>query len=120
MDFRARMEDAIRVGFNNYVNFEGRAARWQFWHWVLFGIAVGIVAAILDSIVGTTNVIGGLASLVLLLPGLGYSARRMHDIGKSGWWVLVALIPFVGWIYFIYLAAQPGVMETNAWGAAPA
>ena len=120
MDFRARLEDAVRTGFNNYANFEGRAARWQYWHWVIFAVAVGVVAGILDTIIGTGNVLGFLSFLALLLPGLGYGVRRMHDIGKSGWWIAVALVPFVGWIWAIYLLAQPGEPAPNAWGAAPA
>jgi uncharacterized membrane protein YhaH (DUF805 family) len=120
MDFRARIEEAVRVGFDNYANFNGRAARWQYWHWVIFAFGVGVIAGLIDTIIGTTNVVGGLVGLALLLPGLAYAARRMHDIGKSGWWVLVALVPLLGWIYFIYLAAQPSQLQTNEWGAAPA
>ena len=120
MDFRTEIEAAVRNGFENYVNFEGRAARRQFWMWVIFAVGVGIVASIIDGILGLTNVVGALTSLALLLPGLAYGARRLHDIGKSGWYLLAGLIPVLGWIYLIYLYAQPGEMQTNAWGTAPA
>jgi uncharacterized membrane protein YhaH (DUF805 family) len=120
VDFRSSLEGAIRVGFDNYANFNGRAARRQYWFWVLFAVLVGLVAGLVDGIIGTGTVLGVIASLALLLPGLAYAARRMHDIGKSGWYVLVAVIPVLGWIYFIYLAVQPGEPQANAWGAAPA
>ncbi len=120
MDFRTRMEVAIRTGFDNYVNFEGRAARWQYWHWVIFAVAVGVAVSVLDGIFGTGSLLVVLVSLALLLPGLSYAARRMHDTGRSGWWVLVVLIPFVGWIVLAVLAAQPGQPGANAWGEAPA
>jgi uncharacterized membrane protein YhaH (DUF805 family) len=119
VDYRAAIEDAVRVGFNNYQNFTGRAARMQFWMWVVFQIGVGIIAAIIDSVVGTGFLIGLLAWLVLVVPGLAFGARRMHDIGKSGWYQAAALVPLIGAIYVIYLFAQPGVMETNEWGPAP-
>jgi len=119
MDWRAEIEAAVRHGFDNYVNFEGREPRLRFWMWVVFVFGVGLVSSILDRILGTTNLVGGLTSLALFLPGLGYAARRLHDVGKSGWYLLAVLIPVLGWIYLIYLYAQPGMPGTNEWGPAP-
>ncbi|MDA0352781.1 MAG: DUF805 domain-containing protein [Chloroflexi bacterium] len=117
---RASIEDAVRVGFNNYVNFEGRAARRQYWLWVLFAVVVSIVTSIVGSIIGVGSILNFIAALALFLPGLAYAVRRMHDIGKPGWYLLIGLIPFLGWIYVIYLAVQPSQPQTNAWGAVPA
>lgn len=111
--------DAVRSGFENYVNFGGRALRSEFWYWVLFALLVGLVASIVDGVLGLGSVIGSLTSLALLLPGLAVSVRRLHDLGKSGWWILVGLIPLLGWIYLIYLYVQPGETDANSFGPAP-
>lgn len=120
MDFRTRIETAVRVGFDNYANFNGRALRWQYWHWVIFAVALGVVTGLLDTILGLPNVLNGLTSLALLLPGLAYAARRLHDTGKSGWFLLLVFIPVLGWIFLIFLLAQPGQLESNEWGSPPA
>ena len=114
--------DAVRSGFNNYANFAGRALRSEFWYWVLFGIGVSIVANIVDGILGTgstmgaTGIVGSLAGLALLVPNIAVGIRRLHDIDKSGWWILVGLIPVLGWIYLIYLYVQPGTSGANRFG----
>jgi uncharacterized membrane protein YhaH (DUF805 family) len=119
MDFRAEIEAAVRTGFENYVNFEGRAALRPFWMWVIFEVGVQVLAYILDAIVGTF-ILGSLVGLALVLPSLAFGSRRLHDTGKSGWYQAAAIIPLIGWIYVIYLFAQPGEMQTNAWGPVPA
>lgn len=114
--------DAIRSGFQNYVNFRDRSGRSEFWYWVLFGVIVSIVASVIDVILGFDGATGGpaqaIAGLALLLPNLAVAVRRLHDIAKSGWWVLVGLIPILGWIYLIYLYIQPSG-GPNQWGTGP-
>ena len=89
-----------------YFCFEGNAARQEFW---MFFLAVAIINAILGVIPGTTGrIVQGVFSLAILLPFLGVGARRMHDIGKSGWMQLLGLIPCVGAIILIVLWAKPG------------
>jgi uncharacterized membrane protein YhaH (DUF805 family) len=115
-------QQAVQAGINNFANFNGRAMRSEFWYWVLFGIGVSILANILDNIVGTGGMVGSngaistLASLALLVPNLSAGVRRLHDIDKSGWWILVGVIPILGWIYLIYLYAQPGTPGENRFG----
>jgi len=99
-------QDAIKTCFNKYVDFTGRARRSEFWYWVLFTFLVGIVASIIDAILGTrsssgTGLIGGLADLALLLPSLAVGARRLHDTGRSGWWLLLWFLCVIGWIILI-------------------
>jgi uncharacterized membrane protein YhaH (DUF805 family) len=86
--------EAIRSGFNNYVGFSGRAARSEYWYWVLFVILVSMVTAILDAALFPFNQVSPLnsiAALVLLLPGIAVAVRRLHDMDHAGWWVLIAL-----------------------------
>jgi uncharacterized membrane protein YhaH (DUF805 family) len=110
MDFKT----ATITCLTKYVDFEGRASRSEFWWFFLFQIIVIVVLSMLLS------VLGSLASLALLLPGIGVAVRRLHDIGKSGWWILISLIPLIGWLIAIYWAIQPSQTETNKWGAPPA
>lgn len=99
-----------------YAVFEGRASRTEYWMYFLFTVIVSIILGILDSILGTRSsyglgLLGSLYSLAVLLPGLGVTIRRLHDTGRSGWWFLIVLVPFVGWIVllvFMILDSQPG------------
>lgn len=117
-------QQAIESGFNKYTKFEGRDGRPAFWYWALFAFLVGVAASIVDAILGTGTTTGGLiqglTSLALVVPGLAVGCRRLHDIGKSGWWQLVAFVPVLGWIYLIYLFAQPGDPNANEFGPPPA
>ena len=109
---------AIQSGFQNYVNFKDRSSRPAFWFWVLFAFLVGVVASIIDEVIGGM-IIQSLSSLALFLPGLAVGVRRLHDIGKSGWHILWGLIPILGWIYLIYLYVQPTQPVPNEWGTEP-
>ena len=94
--------NAVRSGFLNYANFNGRADRPMFWWWVLFTTILGLLVSGDDTLSLVVN-------LAVLLPSLSVGARRMHDIGRSGWWQIV---PF----YNIYLACQPGAQGMNSYG----
>jgi uncharacterized membrane protein YhaH (DUF805 family) len=116
--------DAIKTGFQKYIGFSGRAARSEYWYWVLFVILVQIVAWLIDMTLfgfNTTGVnpIGALASLALFLPGLAVSIRRLHDIDRVGWWVLLAFIPVIGAIVLIYWACLRGTVGANRFGPDP-
>lgn len=107
----------------NYCNFNGRASRSEYWWYVLFtavlGFAVGMLLGIFG--VGSTGVsaIQGLVSLALFLPGLGVCVRRLHDISKSGWWVLISLVPLLGAILLIVWFCKPSDPGMNQYGAEP-
>lgn len=111
-------QDAIKVCFAKYVDFNGRARRSEYWYFVLFNFIVSLVAGFIDGALGL-GFLGLVAGLALLLPGIAVSIRRLHDIGKSGWWVLIALIPLVGWIILIVFACQAGTAGSNAYGEDP-
>jgi uncharacterized membrane protein YhaH (DUF805 family) len=103
---------------NKYFNFDGRARRTEYWTFTLINIVVSIVLAIIDSFYGMP-ILQGLYVLAILLPALGLTVRRLHDTGRSGWWFLVAFVPFVGGIIllvFMVFDSQPG---ENAYGPNP-
>lgn len=105
--------DAVKNCFVNYVGFSGRATRSEYWWWVLFVLVIAVVMELLN-----LGMIGSLVPLVTLLPSIAVGARRLHDIGKSGWWQLLALIPLIGWLVLIYWAVQPSDGD-NDHGPAP-
>jgi uncharacterized membrane protein YhaH (DUF805 family) len=114
--------EAITSGFRNYVNFSGRAVRSEFWYWVLFAILASIVAGLIDlalfGIEGSSP-INSLVGLALFLPGLAVSVRRLHDLDRSGWWILLGLIPLVGIIILIVWYCQRGTNGPNRFGSDP-
>ncbi|MDO9454789.1 DUF805 domain-containing protein [Nocardioides sp.] len=110
--------DAIRsVVVENYANFSGRARRSEYWYFFLFNFLVSIVAQVVDNVIGIpilTIVVG----LGLLVPGLAVSVRRLHDIDKSGWFILIALIPLVGAIILLVWACTDSKPD-NQYGPNP-
>ena len=87
-----------------FFSFQGRIGRQSFWIGAVVFVAISIVAAVLDLALGTANasgtgIIGVLVSLALIYPGLALAAKRWHDRDKSAWWILISLIPIVGWIW---------------------
>jgi uncharacterized membrane protein YhaH (DUF805 family) len=112
--------EAIKDGFDHYTKFDGRAARPAFWWWFLFGVLVAIGANIIDAILGTWGVINGLAALALLLPNISVSIRRLHDTDHSGWWILIGLIPIIGFIVLLVFYLRDSDPGENKYGPPPA
>ncbi|HXJ83426.1 MAG TPA: DUF805 domain-containing protein [Candidatus Methylomirabilis sp.] len=110
--------EAIAAGFKNYVNFSGRALRSEYWYWCLFTGLAQIVLTVLDLRAGT-SVLALLFTLVTLPPGIAVSVRRLHDIDKSGWFLLVGLIPIVGAIVLLVWCGREGSRGSNRFGSAP-
>ncbi|GAB3089579.1 DUF805 domain-containing protein [Lysobacter terrae] len=107
----------LNVIKNHYFDFVGRARRQEYWMFTLFNVIACIALSLIFGLIKMPW-LAGLYSFAILLPGIGVTARRLHDIGKSGWFMLVALIPVVG-LYLIYLLAQDSEMHTNAYGPNP-
>jgi uncharacterized membrane protein YhaH (DUF805 family) len=117
----------------NYVGFSGRARRKEYWMFALFNLIFIAVAAILDNILGTTFKIGAeahsvslpygylyvLYALAVFIPGVAVGFRRLHDVGKSGWFFLIALIPIVGAIWLLVLFCQDSNVGENIYGTNP-
>lgn len=114
--------EAVQSCFRNYVGFSGRAARSEYWYWVLFAILVDIATNLIDAGIGSTGhfgVVSIIAGLILLLPGIAVSARRLHDRDKSGWFLLLGLIPLVGPIILIVWFCMRGTIGPNRFGPDP-
>nr|WP_320119882.1 DUF805 domain-containing protein [uncultured Marinifilum sp.] len=102
-----------------YAVFNGRARRKEYWMFFLFNIIFGIAASLLDTLIGTAPVINSIYGLAILIPGIAVSVRRLHDTGRSGWFLLLGLIPFVGAIILLVFFATDGDTSDNEYGANP-
>lgn len=110
--------DAVKSGLSNYANFSGRSRRSEYWFFALFFFLVLVVAVIIDSVLGTYPLVYAVAALALFLPNLGVAVRRLHDTGKSGWFVLIGFIPLVGFILLIVWYCQDSAPD-NQYGPNP-
>ena len=110
--------DSVRAVLTNYVGFNGRARRSEFWWFALFSVAVSIVTQILDAAIGV-SILQTLAGLALLLPALAVGSRRLHDTDRTGWWQLLWFILVIGWIYLVILFVQDSQVGPNKYGASP-
>lgn len=98
------------VLLNKYATFSGRARRSEYWWWYLFVTIVFVVAGALDQAIGLTYsdlTLGGgwlatIAGLVFLIPNLAVGVRRLHDTGRTGWWLLIGLVPVIGFVVLLY------------------
>lgn len=102
--------DSIKVCFSKYATFSGRATRSEFWWFMLFCVLLNCAAGQINGSVY------GIVSLALLLPSLAVGTRRLHDLGKSGWWLLLGIIPIANFL-LIYWECQIGNEGENEYGA---
>jgi uncharacterized membrane protein YhaH (DUF805 family) len=101
-----------------YVDFSGRARRTEYWMFQLFNIVAIIVLLLIDQVLGT-GFLSTIYVLAVFLPSLAVAARRLHDIGRSGWWQLIGIIPIIGAIVMIVWCATDGQPQPNQWGPNP-
>ena len=104
---------AIKTCFNKYATFTGRAGRPEFWWFFLFQV-IALAAA---SMFGET--LYGVTTLALLLPALAVGARRLHDVRKSAWFLLLGFIPVLGFLILLYWCAQQSDPQANEYGSLP-
>lgn len=126
-------EAIVRAMTTNYCRFSGRSSRSEFWWFVLystllnigFGIILGVILLIIygeeveDTIFYLVPIVNLVIALALFLPGLGLSVRRLHDIGKSGWYLLLNFIPYIGSIILIVWYCQGSQPFENIYGPIP-
>ena len=104
----------------NYCNFNGRSSRSEYW-WYALAVAIlnVVISTVLSGSPSVMQAVSGVITLGLLLPGLGLAVRRLHDINKSGWYLLLALIPIVGAIILIVWFCKESEPQTNQYGPVP-
>ncbi len=106
-----------------YAVFSGRARRKEYWMFFLFNLVISVILSIVDSVAGTNGsgvgVISTIYSLAVLIPSLAVGVRRLHDTGRSGWWILIGLIPIIGTIVLIVFLATEGNAGDNVYGPDP-
>src|SRR5436853_7471427 len=108
-----------------YADFTGRARRKEYCFFVLFNIIISVVLTVCDVFMGTYSaaasigILTGIYTLAVLIPGIAVSVRRLHDTGRSGWWLLIVLVPLIGWIVLLIFMLSDGQPGQNADGPSP-
>lgn len=120
---------AVKTCFSKYVVFQGRARRAEYWWWTLFVLmgsfllgGVEMVFFGVPEIGGSADVaspLAGIFSLATFLPGISVWVRRLHDVNRSGWWMLLIIIPLFGWLILLYWALSKGDTGPNRFGPDP-
>ena len=123
------MEWYLKVMRDNYANFSGRARRKEYWMFVLVQTIVMIGLMILDSVLGLDFELQGISLgygyfyliglIVHFIPSLAVLVRRLHDVGKSGWFYFIFLIPLIGVLWLLVLYCTEGQKQDNKWGPDP-
>jgi uncharacterized membrane protein YhaH (DUF805 family) len=114
-----------KVVFENYASFSGRAGRSEYWYFVLMNSIIAIIAMVLDSVTGLAfgnmgyGPLYSLYALATFIPGTTVLVRRLHDVGKSGWFFFIVLIPIIGAIWLVVLFCTEGEKGSNQYGPDP-
>lgn len=95
------MRDAIVTCFSKYADFSGRARRSEYWFWVLFNLIVSFAVNIFSSMLGSST-LSLIVVVALLIPSISVTVRRLHDIGKSGWYYLLLVVPIVLMFFLLF------------------
>jgi uncharacterized membrane protein YhaH (DUF805 family) len=112
---------AIASGFQNYVNFSARSSRSAYWYWTLFAVLMSVASRVLDLALFSgldTSPINSLVGLALFLPGLSVSVRRLHDVDRTGWWLLI-ILTVIGLIVILVWFCMRGTVGANRFGPDP-
>ena len=117
---------AVKLGFQRYVDFSGRSTRAEYWWWGLFSVVVSFALFIADTLTGNSSTFGWLGGLLetlftlaTIIPSLALSVRRLHDINRTGWWLLLLFVLVIGWIVLIVWAIKRGDEGPNKYGPDP-
>ncbi len=110
--------DWYLLAFKNYLGFHGRSRRKEFWMFVLFDTLIRIVLGLVEHRL-QISFLSPIYSLVVFLPYVGVSMRRLHDTERSGWWLLLSLIPVIGTLVLLFFMVLEGTQGDNAYGPNP-
>ena len=108
-----------------YAVFEGRAGRKEYWFFILFNVLISMALGYVDWLTGNINpetglgILSGIYALGVMIPGMAVSVRRLHDTDRSGWWLLITLVPVIGALVFFYFMVLESNPEANEYGPSP-
>jgi uncharacterized membrane protein YhaH (DUF805 family) len=111
--------DYYVAALKKYAEFGGRARRAEYWMFTLFNVLISIGLSIVDAIVGTFGILSLIYGVGVFIPGLAVTVRRLHDTNRSGWWMLIALIPLIGIVILIIFLIQDSDPGDNRYGRNP-
>ena len=112
--------DWYLMALKKYADFKGRSQRKEYWMFTLFNLLAFFVLSIVGSVLGDqAELLTGIYSLGVLLPSVAVTVRRLHDIGRSGWWALLMVVPVVGALILVIFALQDSQAEENEYGPNP-
>lgn len=111
--------DYYLEAFRKYAVFDGRARRKEFWFFALFNLIVSLIIKSVEEPMGMTGMLSGVYVLATFIPVIALSVRRLHDTGRSGWWILINAIPVAGWIAYIIFAFTDSSAGENQYGPNP-
>ncbi|WP_299013361.1 DUF805 domain-containing protein [uncultured Polaribacter sp.] len=116
----------LKVVRDHYLDFKGRARRKEYWMFVLINVIISAILGLLDQTLGLNygdhneeGILETVYGLLVFLPSLAVTVRRLHDYGKSGWYILLILIPIIGWIWLLVWLCMEGENKQNQWGPNP-
>ncbi|RCX20334.1 uncharacterized membrane protein YhaH (DUF805 family) [Fontibacillus phaseoli] len=112
------MEWYLKV-LQNYAGFQGRARRKEYWIFFLLNFIIGLVLGFVSGLFGIPNILGYLYALAVLIPSIALVFRRLHDTGKSGWWILISFVPIAGTIILLVFMCLDSDEGTNQYGTNP-
>ncbi len=111
--------------FKKYAVFSGRSRRKEYWYFVLFNVIAAVVLSLIDMLLGTFSsssnigLLSGIYSLAVIIPTLALSVRRLHDTDRSGWWILIGLVPLIGSIVLLVFYVMDSTPGQNRFGPNP-
>ena len=113
------------LALKKYAQFSGRSQRSEYWFFVLFYILILIALTIVDTMTGLMSaaygigLLSGVFGLAMLIPSIAVGVRRLHDTGRTGWWILIGLIPLIGFIVLLIFYVQDSQPGANQYGPNP-
>ncbi len=118
---------AIKICFAKYFDFKGRARRSEYWYFLLFILLASVVLGFIEGLLNVSmgwfdyeaSLLANLFTLFILFPSIAVSVRRLHDIGRTGWWILISFIPIIGTLVLLFWHCSDGEKETNIYGVSP-
>lgn len=108
-----------------YAQFDGRSRRKEYWLFVLVNMVVSFLLTFIDRFTGTFDpgiglgLLSGIYALAVFIPAIAVACRRLHDTGRTAWWLLILVVPLIGWVVLVVFFVQDSQEEENQYGISP-